>query len=35
VTTSPGSNGGDEVATAIAAGFTRSLYPMLREYLPR
>ena len=35
VTTWPGSNNGDEAATAVAAGFTRNLYPMLREYLPR
>jgi EpsI family protein len=26
---------GDEAATAVASGFTRDLYPMLREYLPR
>jgi EpsI family protein len=35
VTTWPGSKSGDEAATAVAAGFTRKLYPMLREYLPR
>ncbi len=34
VTTWP-SRGGDDAATAVAAEFTRSLYPMLREYLPR
>ena len=28
-------SGGDEAATAIATGFARNLYPMLREYLPR
>jgi EpsI family protein len=26
---------GDEAATGVATGFTRNLYPMLREYLPR
>ena len=27
--------GGDQAATAVAAGFARDLYPALREYLPR
>jgi len=27
--------GGDQAATAVAAGFARGLYPALREYLPR
>jgi EpsI family protein len=27
--------GGDEAATAVAIGFARDLYPVLREYLPR
>jgi EpsI family protein len=27
--------GGDQAAAAVAAGFVRSLYPALREYLPR
>jgi EpsI family protein len=27
--------GGDQAATAIATGFARDLYPVLREYLPR
>ena len=27
--------GGDQAATAVAAGFVGYLYPMLREYLPR
>jgi EpsI family protein len=26
---------GDQAATAVATGFARDLYPMLREYLPR
>ena len=34
VTAWPGS-GGDNAATAVAAGFVRDLYPKLREYLPR
>ena len=29
------SSGGDQEATAVATEFARSLYPMLREYLPR
>lgn len=33
VTTWP-SRGGDQAATAVAAEFTRNLYPTLREYLP-
>jgi EpsI family protein len=28
-------SGGDQAATAVATGFARNLYPMLREYLPR
>ena len=28
-------DGGDEAATAVATGFARNLYPLLRVYLPR
>jgi len=28
-------DGREETATAVAIGFTRNLYPVLREYLPR
>jgi len=28
-------DGGDEAATAVAAGFARNLYPLLRAYLPQ
>jgi EpsI family protein len=34
VTTWP-AGAGDEAATAVAIGFARDLYPVLREYLPR
>jgi EpsI family protein len=29
------SDGGDQAATAVATGFAQSLYPLLRENLPR
>ena len=35
VTAWPVSGGGDEAATAVAAGFAGIVYPVLREYLPR
>jgi EpsI family protein len=31
----PSADGGDQAATAAAIGFARSLYPLLRENLPR